>query len=143
MHNPAFNKSENRKLRKTRNWKKASKTQVSSKRNCGIFNALLSYPGPFEKMQNTSIRMPIKQKPIQWHRNAVDESIKHFTSPIYLNHSILTAYITMGKFDTGLARHQAMTVSHYEYFRPTGHAFRWGFGLVVFPIVLYGWASTS
>ncbi|KAI9583143.1 uncharacterized protein LOC119636486 [Glossina fuscipes] len=46
-------------------------------------------------------------------------------------------------FDTGLARHQAMTVSHYEHFRPTGHAFRWGFGLVILPIVLYGWAMKA
>uniref|UniRef100_A0A1B0GEB9 Uncharacterized protein n=1 Tax=Glossina morsitans morsitans TaxID=37546 RepID=A0A1B0GEB9_GLOMM len=33
-----------------------------------------------------------------------------------------------------------MTVSHYEQFRPTGHAFRWGLGLVVLPIILYGLA---
>ncbi|XP_067633530.1 uncharacterized protein ND-B15 [Eurosta solidaginis] len=43
-------------------------------------------------------------------------------------------------FDAGLARFQAMRVSHYEHFKPTGKSFRVGFFSVVLPIFLYGWA---
>ncbi|XP_073844609.1 NADH dehydrogenase (ubiquinone) B15 subunit [Musca autumnalis] len=43
-------------------------------------------------------------------------------------------------FDAGLARYQAMRVNHFEHFKPTGHAFRVGMGVVVLPIILYAWA---
>lgn len=35
-----------------------------------------------------------------------------------------------------MARFQAMRVSHFEHFKPTGHAFRVGMALVVIPIVV-------
>lgn len=44
------------------------------------------------------------------------------------------------QFDAGLARFQAMRVSNYEHFRPTGHSFRMGLFAVVLPIVVYAWA---
>ncbi|XP_065367389.1 uncharacterized protein ND-B15 [Calliphora vicina] len=43
-------------------------------------------------------------------------------------------------FDAGLARFQSMRVSNFEHFKPTGHAFRIGMGLVMLPIVVYAWA---
>ncbi|KAI8120501.1 hypothetical protein FF38_04503 [Lucilia cuprina] len=43
-------------------------------------------------------------------------------------------------FDAGLARFQAMRVSNFEHFKPTGHAFRVGMSLVVLPIIGYAWA---
>ncbi|XP_017474924.1 PREDICTED: uncharacterized protein LOC108365421 isoform X2 [Rhagoletis zephyria] len=43
-------------------------------------------------------------------------------------------------FDAGLARFQAMRVSNYDHFKPTGVAFRAGFFAVVLPIVVYAWA---
>ncbi|XP_011179371.1 uncharacterized protein LOC105210248 [Zeugodacus cucurbitae] len=43
-------------------------------------------------------------------------------------------------FDAGLARFQAMRVSNYEHFRPTGVAFRAGMFAVVLPIAIYAWA---
>ncbi|KAH8355251.1 hypothetical protein KR093_009523 [Drosophila rubida] len=46
-------------------------------------------------------------------------------------------------FDAGLARFQAMRVSNYEHFRPTGHSFRMGMFAVVLPIVAYAWALKS
>lgn len=39
-----------------------------------------------------------------------------------------------------MARFQAMRVSNYEHFRPTGTAFRTGMFAVVLPIVVYAWA---
>ncbi|XP_058460523.1 uncharacterized protein LOC131436074 [Malaya genurostris] len=46
---------------------------------------------------------------------------------------------SVGAFDTGLARFQAMTVNHYEHFKPTGRTFRIGMFTVVIPIVGYAW----
>ncbi|EDW10020.1 uncharacterized protein LOC6580228 [Drosophila mojavensis] len=46
-------------------------------------------------------------------------------------------------FDAGLARFQAMRVSHIEHFRPTGHAFRTGLFAVVLPIAIYAWMLKS
>uniref|UniRef100_Q6IDF5 NADH dehydrogenase [ubiquinone] 1 beta subcomplex subunit 4 n=1 Tax=Drosophila melanogaster TaxID=7227 RepID=Q6IDF5_DROME len=43
-------------------------------------------------------------------------------------------------FDAGLARFQAMRVSNYEHFKPTGKSFRTGLFAVVLPIALYAWA---
>lgn len=60
--------------------------------------------------------------------------------------TILIIYICISislQFDAGLARFQAMRVSNFEHFRPTGHAFRRGLFAVVLPIALYGWALKS
>ncbi|KAH8394758.1 hypothetical protein KR222_004270 [Zaprionus bogoriensis] len=46
-------------------------------------------------------------------------------------------------FDAGLARFQAMRVSNFEHFRPTGHSFRTGLFAVVLPIAIYAWALKS
>ncbi|BFG03846.1 uncharacterized protein DMAD_02975 [Drosophila madeirensis] len=46
-------------------------------------------------------------------------------------------------FDAGLARFQAMRVSNYEHFKPTGKSFRTGLFAVVLPIVIYAWALKS
>ncbi|KAH8306010.1 hypothetical protein KR018_010741 [Drosophila ironensis] len=46
-------------------------------------------------------------------------------------------------FDAGLSRFQAMRVSHYEHFKPTGKSFRTGLFAVVLPITLYAWALKS
>ncbi|XP_023173459.2 uncharacterized protein LOC111601201 [Drosophila hydei] len=46
-------------------------------------------------------------------------------------------------FDAGLARFQAMRVSNYEHFRPTGHSFRTGLFAVVLPIAIYAWMLKS
>ncbi|XP_017069080.1 uncharacterized protein LOC108106498 [Drosophila eugracilis] len=43
-------------------------------------------------------------------------------------------------FDAGLSRFQAMRVSHFEHFKPTGKSFRTGLFAVVLPIALYAWA---
>jgi len=43
-------------------------------------------------------------------------------------------------FDAGLARFQAMRISHYEHFKPTGRSFRVGMFTVVLPIAIYAWA---
>ncbi|EDV37574.1 uncharacterized protein Dana_GF11341 [Drosophila ananassae] len=43
-------------------------------------------------------------------------------------------------FDAGLSRFQAMRVSNYEHFKPTGKSFRTGLFAVVLPIALYAWA---
>ncbi|KAH8327318.1 hypothetical protein KR074_010067 [Drosophila pseudoananassae] len=44
------------------------------------------------------------------------------------------------QFDAGLSRFQAMRVSNYEHFKPTGKSFRTGLFAVALPIVLYAWA---
>ncbi|XP_055536754.1 NADH dehydrogenase [ubiquinone] 1 beta subcomplex subunit 4 [Wyeomyia smithii] len=46
---------------------------------------------------------------------------------------------SVGVFDTGIARYQAMQVNHFEHFRPTGRTFRIGMISVVIPIVGYAW----
>ncbi|XP_013118492.2 uncharacterized protein LOC106095729 [Stomoxys calcitrans] len=46
-------------------------------------------------------------------------------------------------FDAGLSRFQAMRVNYFEHFKPTGHAFRIGMGVVVLPIALYAWAMKA
>uniref|UniRef100_A0A182JXK3 NADH dehydrogenase [ubiquinone] 1 beta subcomplex subunit 4 n=1 Tax=Anopheles christyi TaxID=43041 RepID=A0A182JXK3_9DIPT len=44
---------------------------------------------------------------------------------------------SVGVFDTGLARFQAMRVNHYEHFKPTGRSFKIGLFTVVIPIIVY------
>jgi len=54
--------------------------------------------------------------------------------------SILLIHFICVQFDAGLARFQAMRVSNFEHFRPTGHSFRMGLFAVALPIALYAWA---
>ncbi|EDS45515.1 NADH:ubiquinone dehydrogenase [Culex quinquefasciatus] len=44
-----------------------------------------------------------------------------------------------GVYDLGLARFQAMRVSNFEHFKPTGRSFKIGMLTVVLPIVGYAW----
>ncbi|XP_055595276.1 uncharacterized protein LOC129745913 [Uranotaenia lowii] len=44
-----------------------------------------------------------------------------------------------GVFDAGIARFQAMRVSHFEHFKPTGKTFKIGMLMTVIPIVVYSW----
>lgn len=43
------------------------------------------------------------------------------------------------QYDLGLARFQAMRVSNFEHFKPTGRSFKIGMLTVVLPIVGYAW----
>lgn len=53
---------------------------------------------------------------------------------------ICLPFILSFQFDPAFQRFQAMRVSHFEHFKPTGRSFRVGFFLVVAPIIFFALA---
>lgn len=53
---------------------------------------------------------------------------------------VVCPFILSFQFDPALQRFQAMRVSHFEHFKPTGKSFRIGFFLVVAPVIFFAMA---
>lgn len=59
------------------------------------------------------------------------------------SHVFICFFFRPVQFDPATQRYQAMRISHYEHFKPTGLSLRTGLFVVVLPIVLYTWWMKS